>query len=159
MNIRAIRGSLLFLLLGTAAFAGDLSIVRIFTGWRDAASFKRISEYFDGQENSSGQVVLRSQPTARDGYYFLTRLANAGAPVPVRLRLTVILPATDKPREFTFTSAAATGDTVYNLGLTGADWPDAKSSPVAWKLDVLAADGGAVLATETSYLWDKPAAK
>jgi len=44
---------------------------------------------------------------------------------------------------------------VLNLGLTGTDWPDAKTNPVAWKLDVLAADGR-VLASEKSYLWEKP---
>ena len=50
------------------------------------------------------------------------------------------------------------GDTVFNIGLTGLDWPDAKLRPVAWKLQFLA-DDGHVLASEASYLWEKPAAK
>lgn len=157
----ALRAFLLLVLLAAPALAADsgLSLVRVFTGWRDGASFKRISEYFDGRENSGGQVVLRTQPASRDGYYFLARVANTGAEIPVRLRLTVIVPAVDKPREFTFAATAGKGDTVCNLGLTGADWPDKDASPVAWKLEVLPADGDGVLASQHSYLWDRPAAK
>jgi hypothetical protein len=43
-----------------------------------------------------------------------------------------------------------------NLGLTGDDWPGAKTNPVAWKLEIVAADGR-VLASDESYLWEKPA--
>ncbi|MBN8527563.1 MAG: hypothetical protein J0M02_19695 [Planctomycetes bacterium] len=64
--------------------AQDLSIVRTFTGWRDGASFKRISEYFDGKENTGRETVLRTHPEQRTGYYFLVRVANPGAPLPVR---------------------------------------------------------------------------
>jgi hypothetical protein len=47
---------------------------------------------------------------------------------------------------------------MLNLGLTGPDWPDLKVNPVAWKLDILTADGKR-LASEKSYLWEKPASK
>jgi hypothetical protein len=44
-----------------------------------------------------------------------------------------------------------------NLGLTGADWPGGEQAhPVAWKLELVAADGR-VLAAEKSFLWEKPA--
>jgi hypothetical protein len=135
---------------------GDVKVVRVFTGWRDAASFKRISEYFDGKENSGREVVLRTHSEERAGYYFLTRIANPGAPVDAKLVLQVVLPGNTVPRTFTFAAALPAKDTVFNLGLTGGDWPDPKVYPVAWKLDVTAADGR-VLATEMSYLWERPA--
>jgi hypothetical protein len=135
---------------------GELTIVRAFTGWRDAASFKRISEYFDGQENTGGQILVRSHPEQRAGYYFLLRTANPGAALAVKLNLQLSMPGEAKPRTHTFSVQLPSGEAVLNLGLTGADWPDPKTNPVAWKLDVLADDGRA-LATEMSYLWAKPA--
>ncbi|MFZ5496688.1 MAG: hypothetical protein ACOZE5_15310 [Verrucomicrobiota bacterium] len=149
---------LISLLLAPALAASDLTLVRIYTGWRDAASFKRISEYFNGRENTGGEAVLRTHPDQRGGYYFLVRIANPGAPRAVTARLQVITDAGAKPRAFTFTPELRTGDTVFHLGLTGPDWPDAKADPVAWKLDLTGPDG-TVLASEKSYLWEKPAAK
>ncbi len=139
-----------------SAKEGDLTIVRVFTGWRDAASFKHISEYFSGTESTRGETMLRSQPDQRGGYYFLVRTANPGAPLAVKVNLLLSMPGEPKPRTHTFAAELPTGSAVLNLGLTGADWPDAKTNPVAWKLDVLAADGR-VLASEKSYLWEKPA--
>jgi hypothetical protein len=148
---------LLALALGTAAHAaGDLKVVRVFSGWREAASFKRISEYFDGKENTGGEVLLRTHPDQRGGYYFLVRLDNPGAPVATKLHLYVVTPDSATPREFTFAAPVPGGQTVYNLGLTGADWPDSKINAVAWKLQVLDSSGK-VIATEKSYLWEKPA--
>ena len=162
---RALRGCLILLaFLADAALPspalakeGDVTIVRAFTGWRDAASFKRISEYFDNQENTGGETVLRTHADQRAGYYFLVRAANPGTPLPATVRIEIILPSVAKTKVFTFATELKTGSTVLDLGLTGTDWPDAKANPVAWKLDLLAADGR-VLATEKSYLWEKPGA-
>ena len=137
---------------------GDLTIVRVFTGWRDAASFKRISEYFDGKENTGGINILRTHPEQRAGYYFLIRTANTGAPRSVQARLEIITATTAQPVVQTFSTELKSGDTTFQLGLTGADWPDAKTSPVAWKLDLANADGR-ILTTEKSYLWEKPTSK
>lgn len=153
-----LRSLLLLALTALPATAADLTLVRVFTGWRDAASFKRISEYFDGKENTGGEAVLRTHPDQRGGYYFLVRVANAGAPRTVTARLSLISSANAKPRDFSFSPALGGGDTVFHLGLTGADWPDAKASPVAWKLELADTDGK-VLAIEKSYLWEKPASK
>lgn len=148
----------LLALCAAPAFAADLTIVRVLTGWRDAASFKRISEYFDGKENTGGEAVLRTHPDQRAGYYFLVRVTNPGAARTVQARLELIRALDAKPVVHTFTPALGAGDTVFHLGLTGADWPDAKANPVAWKLELADADGR-VLATAKSYLWEKPAAK
>lgn len=145
--------------LPSAALAkeGEPTIVRTFTGWRDAASFKHISEYFTGREDTHGEAMLRTHPDQRGGYYFLVRLANPGAPLPVKFNLVLNLPGEPKPRTFDFAAAVPSGQAVFNLGLTGLDWPDAKTNPIAWRLEVHTADGR-VLATEKSYLWEKPAA-
>jgi hypothetical protein len=146
---------LLFVALVGSAAAADVRITRAFTGWRDAASFKRISEYFDGKENTGGQTLLRSHADQRGGYYFLVRAQNAGAARPATLFLQVITPTDSKTKTYTFRSELKAGDTVFNVGLTGDDWADPKANPVAWKIDLLGADGK-VLATEKSYLWEKP---
>ena len=137
---------------------GDLTIVRVFTGWRNAASFKRISEYFDGKENTGGATVLRTHPDQRAGYYFLVRVANPGPSQSIKASLEVITTTAASPVAYTFPADLKSGNTVLHLGLTGADWIDAKLNPVAWKLDLVDA-GGRVLVTEKSYLWEKPAAK
>ncbi len=151
-----IRGCFLCLLLTAALPASALEIVRVFSGWRDASSFKRISEYFTGRENTGGQLVLRTHPEERAGYYFLVRFAGATAGAEVQVRLTVIRPTKPDGVVHTFQARLAGESPVLNLGLTGSDWPDQEADAVAWKLDVLSADGAQVLATATSYLWDKP---
>lgn len=158
------RRLLLLLAVATAAALpaaagakeGGVTIVRVFTGWRDADSFKRISEYFTNRENTGGETVLRSHPDQRAGYYFLVRAANPGTPLAVRLSVQMVAPTDAKPRTYDFAAELKSGQNVLNLGLTGPDWPDAKANPVAWKLSLLAADGR-LLASEESYLWEKPA--
>ncbi len=148
----------LCLALASVASAADLTIVRVYTGWRDAASFKRISEYFDNKENTGGATVLRTHPDQHAGYYFLVRAANPGAPRPVQARLEIITTTNTRPASYTFPAELKSGDTVLHLGLTGSDWTDAKASPVAWKLELVDADDR-IIATEKSYLWEKPATK
>ena len=146
------------LIFASIASATELTIVHVYTGWRTAASFKRISEYLDGKENTGGEAVLRTHPDQRGGFYFLVRAANPGAAKRIKANLEIITTANAKPVSYSFHPELKAGDTVFHLGLTGADWPDAKVNPVAWKLELLDADGH-VLATEKSYLWEKPAAK
>jgi hypothetical protein len=139
--------------------AADLEIVRVLTGWHSAESFHRVSEYFGGKENSGGITVLRTQSAEHSGYYWLVRLKNQGAPLPgIRFELQVISPSAPEPKPFTFAADIPSGGSVYQLGLTGPDWPGAKSRPVAWHLRLLAADGKTLLAKE-SFLWERPEKK
>lgn len=149
----------LLLLSAASAAATDLTITRAFTGWRDGVSFKRISEYFDGKENTGGEIVLRTHPAQRTGYYFLLRVANPGAPRKVQFQLQLIAPGASAPGTTIFPAEIGSGSGVFQLGLTGPEWQDAKAQPVAWRLLILATDDGRELATEKSYLWEKPAAK
>jgi hypothetical protein len=148
---------LLVLALPASGHAAGLEIVRVFTGWRDAASFQRVSEYLGGKENTGGIAVLRSQPSQRAGYYWLMRLKNRDAPLPgAKFVLQVITPAAPEPKTFTFSADIPAGSPLYQLGLTGTDWPGAKARPVAWHLQLLAADGKTLIAKE-SFLWEFPA--
>ncbi|MBL9214327.1 MAG: hypothetical protein JNG83_02505 [Opitutaceae bacterium] len=158
MTLRLLLGCLLGLVLAAPALrASDLTIVRIQPGWRDAASFKRISEYFTGREHTGREVVLRTHPGTRAGYYFLIRVRNTGAPVRATFAFQVIPNSRAQPVLHQLTAELGTGDTLLNLGLTGPDWPEADTNPVAWKLEVKGEDGH-VLATALSYLWEKPSA-
>src|SRR4051812_49275090 len=143
---------LLGLLFAPALFAADLEIVRVYTGWRDGASFKRISEYFDGKENTGREIVLRTNPSQRTGYYFLVRLKNPGAARKVQFQLQHIDQGIPAPQLVTFPAELGTGSSVYQFGLTGPEWQDPKTQPVAWHVQVVAEDGH-VLISEQSYLW------
>jgi hypothetical protein len=149
---------LFFALVVTAALpAAEVEFAHVGHGWRDAVEFERISEFFTGKENTSGQVILRSHPDVRGGYYFLARVKNAGGALSdAKFSLNVIAPHEPQPKKFVFPAALKPGTNLFNLGLTGADWTDKKNPPVAWKLELLRADGS-VLASAQSYLWEKPA--
>ncbi|WP_438479667.1 hypothetical protein [Oleiharenicola lentus] len=147
-----------FLTLAVAASAADVTFVRVLSNWRDASSFRRVSEYFTGKENPGDSTILRTHAEERSGYYFLVRLANTGGVTPVKIQLHLVTPIDAKPKLYTFETTLQPKKNILNLGLTGTDWPDSKANPVAWKIDVLASDG-ALIASEKSYLWNNPPAK
>jgi len=137
--------------------AADFAITEVWPQWRDAESFDRISEYFGGGENTGSHRILRTHADIRAGFYFLVRLAPAVAVANAKFELQVIRPDAPEPKTFTFFAGAPAASPVFELGLTGADWPGgAKARPVAWKLALLAADGR-VLAGQQSFLWENPA--
>ncbi len=154
--IRVIRGCLAALIITSVAGAAEIDFVRVWPAWRDADSFLRISEYFGGSENTGRQTVLRTRLGERAGFYFLVRLDNDSAAIPdARFELKVIAPDSPFPRTHLFASTVPAGRHAFNLGLTGADWPDRKTQPVAWQLRLLDA-GGRELAVKQSFLWAKP---
>ena len=145
----------LFFASALVAVATDFKIVRVWPSYRAAESFDRISEYFGGGENSARRTVLRTQSSDRTGYYFLVRLVNPGEVQPgCSWQLQVILPTSAQPRSFAFATGIPAGNNVFELGLTGADWPNAKTEPVAWKLVLQSADGRE-LVSQQSFLWDQ----
>ena len=156
--MRLLSSLFIFTALVASATASEVTIARVFSGWRDAESFKRISEYFTGKENTGGDNVLRTHPDQRAGFYFLVRATNPGAPTSIKISVDVITPTDNKAKTYSFSSELKTGTTVLNIGLTANDWPDAKANPVAWKIELIAADGH-VLTGEKSYLWENNNAK
>lgn len=140
-----------------SAGAAEIEFVRVWPGWRDAESFERISEYFDGRENTGGEVVLQTHADQRAGFYFLVRVTNAGSAKPdAHFVLQVILPSNPEPRSLTFPADVPARSKVFELGLTGPDWPSPDVHPVAWKLELRSAEDQ-VLASAQSFLWEKPA--
>lgn len=142
----------LLLLSAPALLCGATEIVRVWPAYRDDASFRRISEYLNGQENTGAEIVLRTQDEPRDGYYFVTRVKTDAAAAGANLVLEVVLPGDPAVHTYTFAADLPAGEKVVNLGLTGSDWPGKKIRPAAWRLTARAADG-AVLAEKASFLW------
>lgn len=139
------------------SYAAPTEFVRVWPGWRDAASFERIGEYFGQPENTGRELVLRTQPASRDGYYFLVRVKSSEASAAARFELQVIRPDHPEAKTYTFPAQLPKPETVFQLGVTGADWPGGKPAhPVAWRLALLSADGR-LLAEHKSFLWEKPA--
>jgi hypothetical protein len=68
----------------------------------------------------------------------------------------VISPDSLTPHSFTFTPALPAGTSLFDLGLTSSDWPKKDLHPVAWRVDIVDGSGN-ILASEKSYLWEKPA--
>ena len=100
---------------------------------------------------------MRTQPSSRAGFYFLVRV-KTDKPIDVAwIEAQVITPTVPEARTDSFAISLPAGSHVIKLGLTGKDWADPKSHPVAWKLRFLSADGKE-LASQQSFLWSKPPA-
>ena len=149
---------LLTLALGaTTAMADGIKVVRLLPEYMPAASFMRVSEYFNGKENTRGATIVRTKPESRDGFYFNLRTKTESAIELAWIELQFITPFSTDTRTESFAVSLPKGSHLIRFGLTGTDWPDPTARPVAWKLRLLGADG-AELATEQSYLWSKPEA-
>ena len=68
----------------------------------------------------------------------------------------VISPESIDAKVFTFAADVPAGSRLFEIGLTGRDWAGARVQPVAWEIEVRAADGS-VLARKASFLWEKSA--
>ena len=118
-------------------------------------NFKRIREYWTGAENLGNRVVLRSDPSVRDGFYFTLVLDENVRDLP---RGTVIngefyTPVSPEPQvhRFTLPNRLPRTREVF-VGLTGADWPEPGGMPGAWRFTI-EDPNGTVLAQKQSYLW------
>jgi hypothetical protein len=139
-----------------SAVEAEVKIVRIWPEYREADSFTRIAEYFGAKEKSR-ELVVRSQPDSRAGYYFLSRFETPIARPGAILTLEYILPGEELARLQFFTIDLPQGSRAVLAGLTGTDWPEAKAQPTAWRLRLLASDGSE-LARQQSFLWSLPPA-
>jgi len=118
-------------------------------------NFKRISEYWDGAENKGDRIIIRSDPEARDGYYFTLVLDERVRELPGGSVITgeFYTPvSTDlQTHDFPLPNKLPKTREVF-VGLTGADWPEADAVPGAWRFTIKDANGE-VLARKQSYLW------
>ncbi len=160
LNLPFMRSLFALCLFATAGLvplrAAEVEFLRVWPGWRDAESFERISEYFTGKEDTGREIVLRTHADQRAGFYYLVRVMNSAAAIPgAKFVLQTISPTNPEPKIATFAVELPSRATVFELGLTGTDWPDRKAHPVAWKLELRSADDH-VLASAQSFLWEKP---
>lgn len=155
--MRRIFACLLLAGFALTASAANVEFVRVWPEWRNADAFDRISEYFGGKENDGRETVRRTQASVREGWYFLVRVKTDAALDNAKFVLEAIRPDTPDAKTFTFPVSVPAKGRVFELGLTGADWPGGKAAhPVAWKLSLLDASGQ-VLAAKQSFLWELPA--
>jgi len=148
------RFLILFALLAVSVAAHATEITRVWTEWRTDESFVRLSELFGEPENPGSEIFLRTKPGKRDGLYFLVRLADASA-VEGTFELSLIKPGATDSVVFKFPAGVKSGSSVFQLGLTGGDWPDAETDPVAWRIALVDSSGTEVVAKE-SFLWSPP---
>ena len=154
--MRSLLVALFVLSFQVSAVANELRFVRTWPGYRTAESFMRVSEYFSGRENTAGQTFLRTRPDERAGYYFLTRIRNKGTTLEnKKLQLQIITSRSPRPTSYAYDVSIPKGEHVFQVGLTGTDWPDEAEHPVAWHLAVLDSSG-ATLIEDQSFLWSKP---
>ena len=112
--------------------SGNVEVVRVWPEYRTAGSFDRISEYFTDKENPGNQIILRTHPESREGYYFFARIKTPADISGARVVIDVIMPANAEPKTFTLPAPELRkGVVLLNPGLTGGDWPDAAARPAA----------------------------
>ena len=115
-------------------------------------NYPRVNE----RERPVDQTVLRTQADQPAGYYFLVRVSSTAPLDRAEFQVDVILSGSPDAKTFRFTAAVPANETVFHLGVTGADWPGGKDeSPLAWKL-TLRDPAGRALAEQKSFLWEKP---
>ncbi len=131
----------------------DVELVRVWPGYRDAASFTRLGEYFGAAPDAANRAALRTEPARREGYYWFIRTRSAAAQSGCTLRLDVRRADREAVESHTFAVDLPAGTHPFHAGLTGSDWSDAEERPVAWRLQ-LTDRAGNVLAAEQSFLWD-----
>lgn len=147
------RSCLFFLLCPLLAWAGEAKISRVWTDFRTTESFERIGEYFGGQEKHHGRVVLRTQAQDRNGFYFLIRVDDLKTLTPGCVwRVALLRPNKTETETFNFPLGTTPPQPVFELGLTGSDWSDAKATPTAWKVTLLDSEGRELLSKQ-SFLW------
>lgn len=123
--------------------------------YKEAGDFARISEFLTGKEASGNRILLRSTPGEREGLYFSIRVKGGVQTLPegAKALLEVLHPDSPDARTHTFDVPS----TVKNyrelmLGLTGESWTSDEDKPLAWRVQILDADGK-VVGSNKSYLW------
>ncbi len=146
-------------MLSVGALAADeqpVSLRQVYYRYIPAESFERISEFFDGVENTGRRKILRSDNESRAGFYYILRIRPdwnvlaQGSILRVRYipvgqvqPLTYDFELKDQLREWR-------GEVFF--GLTGKQWQGKSEQPIAWKLELLD-NTGKVLVSKQSMLW------
>jgi len=126
------------------------------TTWKPARDFKHIGEYFADGEITGGDLILRTDPKARDGMYFQIGLPARARRLDTGSRITLeYLDSAGGGKKRRVFAAPAFANNPFQeilLGLTGADWPDKPRKLLAWRVTI-ADPSGKVVAQRQSFLW------
>ncbi|MDQ8205696.1 hypothetical protein [Pelagicoccus sp. SDUM812003] len=143
----------LILFLAMTSFAqAELTIIS--TEHRDADSFKRLSEYLTGKRSDGRYSVLRTLPESRDGFYISLKSESKETPASTdKVVLSFVRPGTQEIETRVFEQAKLSKKRIL-VGLTGEQWSQADSWPVAWKVEFFDADE-TLLDSVTSFLWSE----
>lgn len=145
--------SLIALLALAASAQAELTIIS--TEHRDADSFKRVSEYLTGKPSDGRYNTFRSDESSRDGFYVSLLASDKSTLSSVsKIRLQFVRTGTQEISIFE-TPASSLAKKRILVGLTGSEWLDKDSRPVAWKIDLLDASGASLESTQ-SFLWSEP---
>ncbi|MDR2983115.1 MAG: hypothetical protein LBV12_12840 [Puniceicoccales bacterium] len=130
----------------------------VYTRWQEANDFKRISEYFTGQENKGGDIILRSDVAVRQGLYFRIGMP-LGTKFPEHSKAVLEYIRGDDSQihtqQFDLPEMPGGPFAEIRLGLTGKEWASKRLAMVAWRL-TLRDDTGKLIAQTQSYLWGMP---
>lgn len=135
---------------------GTPSLKVLSHSFREHYDFVRISEYFSGKENTSGQIILRSQENHRTGLYFHVLFQDIGTVMPVQNHKLILKILDSESIDFKTHSFDLSPEILQEgkilLGLSGKDWTSPQTTPIAWYLE-LQTKNGKILADTQSYLW------
>lgn len=118
--------------------------------------FYRISEFFSGDEWTGSRIYLRTVEDSRDGYYWIIPLNNVASKEEIHtVDLSVQIPGSEEvfARNFSIEKIEKGKRTLW-VGVTGEDWPGARSRPIAWDLHLQDAQGN-ILERHRSFLWNQ----
>ena len=122
-----------------------------------AKEFKRIPEYFSGEEFSGNKIYLRSDPTKKSGYYFVVKVCGEAKTIPLSTTWEINWVSSIDPNEYTqripFSGSQLSNREIF-IGLTGGAWTDSSAYPLAWQIRLL--DPKDILLAESkSFLWSE----
>ncbi len=161
-KMRPLRAAVWLLLVWPAAFTRGLEITGGEACHTGKEAFRRVSEYFTGEEAAGRRLILRSRPEARAGLYIRAELDRDIAALPrgSKVTLKIVSHLSCDPLVHTFPVPDERPRSRRLLaGLTGRDWPGPDAEVLAWKLTITSAAGDPV-AEKSSFLWEEiPAAK
>ena len=145
----------LFLLLGGISASG-VTIDTAYTRFYEEGEIRPIGQYFGGKLSRQGyRSVIASQAEDPAGQYFIIRLKEWKSASVAEARMTLFATDSKEPSQRSWQLSGKKLDDWLYLGLTGTDWPSEGVRPLAWRVELLDAEGN-ILADWKSFLWEMP---
>ena len=144
----------LFLSLSTLILSGSLCNAAdiVYSQFRDADSFKRISEHMSGEENPGRYAIARTHPENRSGHYIALKIESSDQPNHWKtIRIQIVRPGGQDVISYDL-PISVQGKSRALIGLTDSYWSDGERAPLAWKAEMLDAQGN-IVSSAQSFLW------